>query len=74
MRRYTYDKVRHHLTATDRRAMAAMLAAIGDLKTVGCNTPRNRYTLTVEGKSGAVTIQNGEGEWRVPLAFDGDRP
>lgn len=67
--KYTYDKKRHHLTATDRKAVAMMLASIGDRPGIGASTGRNKYSLARAGNDATLTVQNGEGQYNIPLTL-----
>ena len=68
--RYTYDKTRHHLTARDRQAVAAMLAKIGDLSAIGCTTGRNKYSLVMGDGQARLTVQNADGQFVIPLTLN----
>jgi hypothetical protein len=72
MRGYAYDKARYHLTATDRRAMATMLGAIGTANSIGSCSARIKYSLSIDpGCKGLLTIQTKRYgvQYAVPLTF-----
>lgn len=53
----------HHLTATDRRAIAAILEA----GYMAGNTPRKSYRLTKDGDTYTVSITSTEHDWHGPV-------
>lgn len=64
----TYDKVRHHLTATDRRAITAALERIGTANSIGLSTGRNRYSISRDGAGFRMVVQNNEGQYTIPFS------